>query len=273
MDHCELFFEVVDESPDSPTQDRLSSSSSIPFDHATGVTGIPAQCCRSLPAGSRSSVARFEAATRRLVSGRRVWGVVDRPLHRADEPAPCAGLWTRKEAGMKGPLRTAATEQLSARRYGGALQSAARRQSPALESDVAGQDRDGGRMEFGGRADPSVPGRRHAASPRGVGRGGRGAPLLRPIFMAVSGTINAETTTGVLWASMEPVRPPPVIPRHMASERVQRPAPSPPAFQSRFASLVRASDEAARTYEISSFISSKLHKGAAILSVVAPGMR
>ncbi|KAG0411521.1 hypothetical protein HPB47_011349 [Ixodes persulcatus] len=38
MDHCELFFEVVDESPDSPTQDPLSSSSSIPFDGVTGVT-------------------------------------------------------------------------------------------------------------------------------------------------------------------------------------------------------------------------------------------
>ncbi|KAG0438282.1 hypothetical protein HPB47_017073, partial [Ixodes persulcatus] len=38
MDHCEVFFEVVDESPDSPAQDPLSSSSSIPFDRVTGVT-------------------------------------------------------------------------------------------------------------------------------------------------------------------------------------------------------------------------------------------
>ncbi|KAG0442836.1 hypothetical protein HPB47_015571, partial [Ixodes persulcatus] len=38
MDHCELFFEVVDESPDSLAQDPLSSSSSIPFDRVTGVT-------------------------------------------------------------------------------------------------------------------------------------------------------------------------------------------------------------------------------------------
>ncbi|KAG0420544.1 hypothetical protein HPB47_003441 [Ixodes persulcatus] len=38
MDQCELLFEVVDESPDSPAQDPLSSSSSIPFDRVTGVT-------------------------------------------------------------------------------------------------------------------------------------------------------------------------------------------------------------------------------------------
>ncbi|KAG0444260.1 hypothetical protein HPB47_013994 [Ixodes persulcatus] len=38
MDHCELFFEVVDESSDSPAQDLLSSSSSIPFHGVTGVT-------------------------------------------------------------------------------------------------------------------------------------------------------------------------------------------------------------------------------------------
>ncbi|KAG0434792.1 hypothetical protein HPB47_018885, partial [Ixodes persulcatus] len=36
MDHCELFFEVVDESSDSPAQDLLSSSSSIPFDGRDG---------------------------------------------------------------------------------------------------------------------------------------------------------------------------------------------------------------------------------------------
>ncbi|KAG0422164.1 hypothetical protein HPB47_001994 [Ixodes persulcatus] len=38
MEHCELFFEVVDESSDSPALDLLSSSSSIPFDGVTGVT-------------------------------------------------------------------------------------------------------------------------------------------------------------------------------------------------------------------------------------------
>ncbi|KAG0417573.1 hypothetical protein HPB47_005506 [Ixodes persulcatus] len=39
MDHCELFFEVVDDSSDSPAQDPLSSSSFIPFDRVSGVTG------------------------------------------------------------------------------------------------------------------------------------------------------------------------------------------------------------------------------------------
>ncbi|KAG0411271.1 hypothetical protein HPB47_011599 [Ixodes persulcatus] len=40
MGHCELFFVVVDESSDSPAQDLLSSSSSIPFDGVTGVTAV-----------------------------------------------------------------------------------------------------------------------------------------------------------------------------------------------------------------------------------------
>ncbi|KAG0443412.1 hypothetical protein HPB47_014946 [Ixodes persulcatus] len=38
MDQCELFFKVVDETPNSFAQDPLSSSSSIPFDRVTGVT-------------------------------------------------------------------------------------------------------------------------------------------------------------------------------------------------------------------------------------------
>ncbi|KAG0421077.1 hypothetical protein HPB47_003019, partial [Ixodes persulcatus] len=87
MDHCELFFEFVDESPETPAQDPLSSSSSIPFDRVTGVT-------------SRDEENRMEAT-----------GASDQDAVSIALPAPRRVLHTDSPASEESTLPSAAQQR------------------------------------------------------------------------------------------------------------------------------------------------------------------